>query len=219
MRCITVITNRDYYRDWEVITLNSYCGQWGHDSKNISCPTRVHSSVLWRHISNHQSTTWLHDSFVQRTYTGILFQPCDLGCWISFDLTLQWGNSSFVYHHGHWRWHNRRSWDGFTRIALGSLRALIAFRSKRPLISLWVPLFPLGPWGPRGPGGPCLPGAPGLPRLPLIPLGQFTLQARLLRASWTSLLMSSRLTITLVFDFLFLFFGLRLWRLCVSAIR
>ena len=34
------------------------------------------------------------------------------------------------------RWHNRRSWDGFTRIALGSLRALIAFRSRRPLISL-----------------------------------------------------------------------------------
>ena len=33
------------------------------------------------------------------------------------------------------RWHNRRSWDGFTRIALGSLRALIAFRSRRPLIS------------------------------------------------------------------------------------
>ena len=28
------------------------------------------------------------------------------------------------------RWHNRRSWDGFTRIAL------IAFRSRRPLISL-----------------------------------------------------------------------------------
>ena len=162
MRCITVITNRDYYRDWEVITLNSYCGRWGHDSKNISCPTRVHSSVLWRHISNHQSTTWLYDSFVQRTYTGILFQPCDLGCWISIDLTLQWGNSSFIYHHGHWRWHNRRSWDGFTRIALGSLRALIAYRSKRPLISLWVPLFPLGPWGPRGPGGPCLPWAPGL---------------------------------------------------------
>ena len=85
--------------------------------------------------------------------------------------------------------------------------------------SPWVPLFPLGPWGPRGPGGPCLPGAPGLPRLPLIPLGQFTLQASLLRASWTSLLMSSRLTIRLVFDFLFLFFELRLWRLCVSAIK
>ena len=85
--------------------------------------------------------------------------------------------------------------------------------------SPWVPLFPLGPWGPRGPGGPCLPGAPGLPRLPLIPLGQFTLQARLLRASWTSLLMSSRLTITLVFDFLFLFFELRLRRLCVSEIE
>ena len=51
---------------------------------------------------------------------------------------------------------------------------------------------------------------PGLPRLPLIPLGQFTLQARLLRTSWTSLLMSSRLTIRLVFDFLFLFFELRL---------
>ena len=85
--------------------------------------------------------------------------------------------------------------------------------------SPWVALFPLGPWGPRGPGGPCLPGAPGLPRLPLIPLGQFTLQARLLRASWTSLLMSSRLTIRLMFDFLFLFFELRLWRLCVSAIK
>ena len=85
--------------------------------------------------------------------------------------------------------------------------------------SPWVPLFPLGPRGPRGPGGPCLPGAPGLPRLPLIPLWQFTLHARLLRASWTSLLMSSRLTITLVFDFLFLFFELRLWRLCVSTIR
>ena len=85
--------------------------------------------------------------------------------------------------------------------------------------SPWVPLFPLGPWGPRGPGGPCLPGAPGLPRLPLVPLGQSTLQARLLRASWTSLLMSSRLTITLVFDFLFLFIELRLWRLCVSAIK
>ena len=84
--------------------------------------------------------------------------------------------------------------------------------------SPWVPLFPLGPWGPRGPGGPCLPGALGLPRLPLILLWQLTLQARLLRASWTSLLMSSRLTITLVFDFLFLFFGLRFWRLCVSAI-
>jgi len=58
------------------------------------------------------------------------------GCWISFDLTLQWGNTSFIYHYGHWRRHNRRSWDGFTRIALGSLRALIAFRSRRPLISL-----------------------------------------------------------------------------------
>ena len=34
------------------------------------------------------------------------------------------------------RWHNRRSWDGFTRIALGSLRTLIAFLSRRPLISL-----------------------------------------------------------------------------------
>ena len=34
------------------------------------------------------------------------------------------------------RWHNGRNWDGFTRIALGSLRALIAFRSRRPLISL-----------------------------------------------------------------------------------
>ena len=85
--------------------------------------------------------------------------------------------------------------------------------------SPWVPLFPLGPWGPRSPGAPCLPGAPGLPCLPLIPLLQFTLQARLLRASWTSLLMSSRLTITLVFDFLFLLFELRLWRLCVSAIK
>ena len=52
--------------------------------------------------------------------------------------------------------------------------------------SPWVALFPLGPWGPRGPGGPCLHGAPGLPRLPLIPLWQFTLQARRLRASWTS---------------------------------
>ena len=85
--------------------------------------------------------------------------------------------------------------------------------------SPWVPLFPLGPWGPRGPRAPCLPGAPGLPRLPLIPLWQFTLQARLLSASWTSLLMSSRLTITLEFDFLFLLFELRLWRLCVSAIK
>ena len=85
--------------------------------------------------------------------------------------------------------------------------------------SPWLPLFPLGPWGPRGPRAPCLPGAPGLPRLPLIPLWQFTLQARLLRASWTSLLMSSRLTITLEFDFLFLLFELRLWRLCVSAIK
>ena len=69
-----------------------------------------------------------------RLFKGL--QPSDLGCWVSFDLTLQWGNTSFVYHHGHWRWHNRRSWDGFTRIALGSLRALIAFRSRRPLISL-----------------------------------------------------------------------------------
>ena len=45
------------------------------------------------------------------------------------------------------RWHNRRSWDGFTRIALGSLRALIAFRSRRPFISSsssWS-LWSLGP--------------------------------------------------------------------------
>ena len=69
-----------------------------------------------------------------RLFKGL--QPCDLGCWVSFDLTLQWGYTSFVYHHGHWRWHNRRSWDGFTIIALGSLSALMAFRSRRPLISL-----------------------------------------------------------------------------------
>ena len=76
--------------------------------------------------------------------------------------------------------------------------------------SPWVPLFPLRPWGPWGPGGPCFPRGPVFPRLPLIPFGQLTLQARLLMASWTSLLMSSRLTITLVFDFLFLLFKLRL---------
>ena len=76
--------------------------------------------------------------------------------------------------------------------------------------SPWAPLFPLRPWGPWGPGGPWFPRGPVFPRLPLIPFGQLTLQARLLMASWTSLLMSSRLTITLVFDFLFLLFKLRL---------
>ena len=77
----------------------------------------------------------LHDSFVGGK-TWIFFQPRDLRYWISFNLTLQWGYTSFVYHDGRRRWHNRRSWDGFTRIALRPLRALIASRSGRPVISL-----------------------------------------------------------------------------------
>ena len=134
----------------------SQCGWWGHDYKNIFSPTRVHSSILWRHISNHKATAWLHGSCVGGK-TGIFFQPRDLGHWISFNLALQRGYTSFVYHHGHRRWHKRRSRDGFTRIALGSLRALIAFWSRRPLISLrsvwslWSlrPSWPMFAWGTR----------------------------------------------------------------------
>ena len=141
---------------YKKFTLNSQCGWWGHDSKNIFCPTRVHCSILWRHISYHKATTWLHDSSVGGK-TGIFFQPRDLGHWISLNLTLQWGYTSFVHHHGHRRWHNRWSWDGFTRITLGSLRALIASKSRRPLISLrtsrslWSlgPSWPMFSWGTR----------------------------------------------------------------------
>ena len=131
---------------YKKFTLNSQCGWWGHDSKNIFCPTRVHCSILWRHISYHKATTWLHDSSVGGK-TGIFFQPRDLGHWISLNLTLQWGYTSFVHHHGHRRWHNRWSWDGFTRITLGSLRALIASKSRRPLISLRTSrsMWSLGP--------------------------------------------------------------------------
>ena len=76
-----------------------------------------------------------------------------------------------------------------------------------------APLFPLGPWCQLGPGGPCLPGGPGLPRLHLIPRGQCIVQARLLRASWTSLLMPSRLLwLTVTLD-LYLTLFLRFWRL------
>ena len=199
---------------YKKFTLNSQCGWWGHDSKNIFCPTRVHCSILWRHISYHKATTWLHDSSVGGK-TGIFFQPRDLGHWISLNLTLQWGYTSFVHHHGHRRWHNRWSWDGFTRITLGSLRALIAPKSRRPLISLRT--GPLGPCGPWGPAGPCLPGGPGLPRLPLTPLGQCAMQAKLLIASLTSFFMSSLLMISLTFDFLFTLLASRLWRICISA--
>ena len=77
-----------------------------------------------------------------------------------------------------------------------------------------APLFPLGHWGPLGPGGPYLPGGPGLPRLPLIPLGQCIVQARLLRASCTSLLMPSRsLWLTVALELYFTFLFLRFWRL------
>ena len=88
---------------------------------------------------------------------GILLLPRYPRFWISFDLTLQWCYTSFVYHYGHRRYNNRRSWDGFTRIALGSLRTLIAFRSRWPSISSsssWS-LWSLGPgwsmfaWGTR----------------------------------------------------------------------
>ena len=79
------------------------------------------------------------------------------GHWISFDPTLQWRYTSFVYDDGHRRWHNQRSWDGFTRITLGSLRPLITFRSRRPLVSLssswslWSlrPSWPVFTWGTR----------------------------------------------------------------------
>ena len=81
----------------------------------------------------------------------------------------------------------------------------------------WSPWGPLGPCGPWGPAGPCLPGGPGLPRLPLTPFGQCTMQARLLIASLTSFFMSSLLMISLMFDFLFTFLALRLWRICISA--
>ena len=105
------------------------------------------------------------------------------------------------------RWHNRRSWDGFTRIAL------IAFRSRRPLISLssFVSFRSLGStrsgrtmlaWGTR-------PSSSS----PYSPLAVY------LTGQATQGQLDFRLTITLVFDFLFLFFGLRLWRLFVSAIR
>ena len=105
------------------------------------------------------------------------------------------------------RWHNRRSWDGFTRIAL------IAFRSRRPLISLssFVSFRSLGStrsgrtmlaWGTR-------PSSSS----PYSPLAVY------LTGQATQGQLDFRLTITLVFDFLFLFFGLSLWRLFVSAIR
>ena len=81
----------------------------------------------------------------------------------------------------------------------------------------WSPWAPLGPCGPWGPAGPCLPGGPGLPLFPLIPLGQCALQSNLFKASWTSLLRSSWVMITLTLDFLFLFSEYRFWRLCVSA--
>ena len=79
------------------------------------------------------------------------------------------------------------------------------------------PRVPLGPCGPWGPAGPCLPGGPGLPRFPLIPFGQCVLQSNLFKASWTSLLKSSRVMITLAFEFLFRFSHFLFWRLCVSA--
>ena len=83
----------------------------------------------------------------------------------------------------------------------------------------WSPWVHLGPCSPWGPAGPCLPGGPGLPRLPLTPFGQCTTQARLLIASRTSLLIYSRLTISLTFDFLFTFLALRFWRKFFSATK
>ena len=56
-----------------------------------------------------------------------------------------------------------------------------------------LPGSPFGPCGPGSPWGPGGPLSPGLPRLPLVFFGQHTLQARLLRTSWTSFLISSRL--------------------------
>ena len=105
------------------------------------------------------------------------------------------------------RWHNRRSWDGFTRIAL------IAFRSRRPLISLssFVSFRSLGStrsgrtmlaWGTRPSSS-----------------SPYSSLAVYLTGQATQGQLDFRLTITLVFDFLFLFFGLHLWRLFVSAIR
>lgn len=86
-----------------------------------------------------------------------------------------------------------------------------------------LPGSPFGPWGPGsplGPGGPWSPGGPlwpGLPRLPLVFFGQRTLQARLLRTSWTSFLISSRLIILLAFDSFLVLPVLRFWRAYFSA--
>ena len=79
----------------------------------------------------------------------------------------------------------------------------------------WSPRIPLGPCGPWGPSGPCWPGRPGLPRRPLVPFGQWILQAKLLRASWISFLMTSRLKVSLKFEAR-LFCTRRFWRMCVS---
>ena len=68
------------------------------------------------------------------------------------------------------------------------------------------PWFPLGPLIPCGPGGPCFPGGPlrpGLPRFPLVLLGQCTLQVMSLKASRTSLWMTSRSMLSLTFLFFF----------------
>ena len=87
-------------------------------------------------------------NFLSATWPGALDFPY-------INLTLQWRYTSFVHYHGHRRWHNRGSWDRFTGIALGSLRALIASKSRRPLIplrtsrSLWSlgPSWPMFAWG------------------------------------------------------------------------
>ena len=104
---------------------------------------------MWRNICDHQASTWLHNSFISNK-TGILFQPRDLRFGVSFNLTLKRGCASLVCYHGHRRWHNSGSWDRLTRIALGSLRALVALRPWGPLISFstlvsFGPLWSLRP--------------------------------------------------------------------------
>ena len=105
---------------------------------------RVNSSLgtcTFRHLVTshpyHQGTTWLYDSFVSGK-TRVLFQPRDLRLGISSNLALKWGYVGFINHGGRWRWYDRRSWDGFTRIALWTLRARIALTAWRSLRPGWT---------------------------------------------------------------------------------